>query len=567
MPFSRAGNETARRLTGTAFLSGFVLCSAAAAGLLFANRDHLVRQADWNKPDAAVDAYLRAQESLHPSDMNLKYKIARRDVRMGRYSEARQQIEKLTNSASPVRNEALRLELELELQKVFSKADPAQQQAAVRALVPRIEQYYKTGAFRDVKGKTSFVALERAAQLSEWGLRPQLALQMWEQLSREGRSEKACANVIRLAKYLADYPAVCRGLEYMSQLRPLTAAELGDIYFAKSTMGEAYSEEMLAYFRTYLERYPKEAAVWDMYQFLLESSGDLARTQQAVLAREKALGATVVSRNKIAELNWRLGDEAAAFDALEDLRPDPPSSEKQYWLNYAELAWRLRKDAQAYKAAELLFREKVGGELMPERLALLRREAGDYKASSLIAMRAWLAYQKPRFLILALDAAISSGDKQLVRQTYEVAHATETIFVHSDNYWVLKASAIMAEAPKEEVFCCFQKALSINPDSPRARRALVWYLVETGWKQKLATVLPMWAAYAETDSELWYPYAIGYENLGQLRQSLKWYKLVEQHRSTDADFLVRYANALINSGYTWRGRRMIARAEALIRII
>ena len=190
MQFSTAGNETAGRLTGTAFMAGFVLCSVAAAAVLFANRGNLVDKADLDRPDAAADAYLAARASLHPEDMELKYRLARRDAEMGRLTKARRELAQISNTASPARNEALRLELELELQKVFSTPDPARQQAAVTALLPRIEQYYRAGTFRDPDGKTSFTTLERAAKLSEWGGKPALALQMWEEAAADGRSEK-----------------------------------------------------------------------------------------------------------------------------------------------------------------------------------------------------------------------------------------------------------------------------------------------------------------------------------------------------------------------------------------
>ena len=175
--FSTAGNETASKLTGPAFMAGFILCSFVAAIVLFSNRKNLVEKTDLDRPDAVSDAYLSARASLDPKDMELKYKVARRYAEMGRVSKARRELEQISNTASPARNEALRLQLELELQKVFSKPDPAAQQEAVKALLPRIEQYYKAGTFRDPNGKTSFTALERAAKLSEWGGKPALALQ------------------------------------------------------------------------------------------------------------------------------------------------------------------------------------------------------------------------------------------------------------------------------------------------------------------------------------------------------------------------------------------------------
>ena len=184
--------------------------------------------------------------------------------------------------------------------------------------------------------------------------------------------------MIRLAKYQSDYKALYRGLQYLSHVRQLAAPEINDMYFAKSTLGENYSEEMLAYYRDYLARYPQEAAIWNTYQYLIESTGDLERTLETVKAREQARGADITTRNKVAELYWRLGDEESAFEALDSFKASVPLKETVFWMNYAELAWRLRKDGQAYASAEVLFKERVGGELMPERMgpaqARIRRQ-------------------------------------------------------------------------------------------------------------------------------------------------------------------------------------------------
>jgi hypothetical protein len=384
---------------------------------------------------------------------------------------------------------------------------------------------------------------ERAAQIAEWAGKPELALTQWVWLVRQNNTNDAAINnALRLANGLYAGDTTIEMFTVISKKRALTDAEFNTLLDTFNNASN--SAKLISFLQSYLIKYPAKREAREALAHAQENAGQLSKaiiTWQHISSHFEHPIPAVTHQ---VELLWRINQAEKAYSLLVLNQKRATVNETEFWQLSADLSWELEQSDNALLAYKTLWKSEAATELTAERIIQLLKDKAQAQDAIAAAGEAYLRFNKPRWLLLAMDTAIQFGLWENVRSLLQTADADKKQFQPLEMYWLTHAQLNNHDKHPQLVLADYQQALAVNPASVIAREGVLWTLIDQHDNQRLASFLQLWQQDAMTAPSLWGVYGLGLSKLGKDEQALSWFERKTSLNHDDYLWLLTYADTL-----------------------
>ncbi len=390
------------------------------------------------------------------------------------------------------------------------------------------------------------VSRKKLALIAEWAGQPQLAQQQWQWLADHDASTEHDQQLLRLAKINRDDAGIIHALSLLAQKRPLSKDEWEMLVWAWVHRGEPEQAEKKL--TEYLKSHPEDRLAWHRLTLLQQDMGHYRDEIQSWKSIEQQFGERPDSILSQVELHWRLYEPDRAYAELKRV-DDFDDVENEYHLALAgELGWREMDDELAFRAYQALWARDRSSSLAAKRLiALAVLDQQDDVAIRVVEQLP--EENRDQILLYAMSMASQNQRNGLLGKI--LAHTEGNVRLQQyEAYWLFLAQWHSHENRHKAVVADLENALRLNPASAEVRSGLLWALLATGNKKKLAKYIRLWQKDIDDEPLLWSPYAIALKTIGHYRESLYWYARKARISPDDYLWLLDYADALDQAG--WR---------------
>jgi polysaccharide biosynthesis protein PelB len=387
---------------------------------------------------------------------------------------------------------------------------------------------------------------ERTAQIAEWIGRPDLALNQWLWLVRHDKMDNTAAidNALRLAKGLYAGETTIEMLTVISKKRALTDTEFNDMVYAYNNASN--STNLIRFLKSYLLKYPKRE-IWEILAQTQENAGLLSEAITTWQYIGSHFDQPIPAAIHQIELLWHTGQPEAAFSLLVSNQKLATVNDTEFWQLSADLSWELEQSDNALLAYRTLWKSDTANELVAERLVQILKDNEQAQDAVAAASEAYQRFNKPRWLLLAMDTAIQFGLWENVRLLLQTAETDKQQFENLEMYWLTSAQLHTHDRQSQQALADYQQALNVNPASTTARGGVLWILIDQHDNQRLASFLDLWQQDAMTAPSLWGVYGVGLSKLGKDEQALPWFERNTNLNHDDYLWLLSYADVLVKA--------------------
>ncbi|MDP2263721.1 MAG: tetratricopeptide repeat protein [Hydrogenophaga sp.] len=165
-----------------------------------------------------------------------------------------------------------------------------------------------------------------------------------------------------------------------------------------------------------------------------------------------------------------------------------------------------------------------------------------------VAEQAYERLQEPRWLLLAMDTAVASGQSQALRALLARAGREQSRFDGSAMYWLIQAHAASGDGDRGAARAAYDKALAIDPGSADIRAQVLWFEINGGDTDALSKWIQRWQEEAQSQPGLWMPFAVGLVKVGRPDDSVAWYERQALAAPDDVLWRLSYAYVLAEAG-------------------
>lgn len=384
---------------------------------------------------------------------------------------------------------------------------------------------------------------QRAAQITEWSGKPDLALTQWVWLVRQDNADNvAIDNALRLAKGLNAGETTIEMLKLVAKKRVLSDVEFTDLITAYTNASD--TRHLIKFLKSYLTTYPSQQEVWNLLASTQEKAGlltDAIATWQQI---GKRFGNPVQAAIHEIQLLRRLDQSKKAYSVILATQKRVSDKDTEFWQLAADLSWELKHIDNALLAYKILWKSDAANAVTAERLIQMLRDDNKAHDALAIATEAYHRFKEPRWLLLAMDTAIQFGLWDEVRQFLQTADADKQKFQSLEMYWLTRAQLHSHNKRPQQVLADYQQALNINPVSIIAKEGVLWTLIDQHDNQRLASFLDQWQKDATKTPSLWAVYGLGLSQLGKHEQALPWFERKTRQNHDDYLWLLTYADVL-----------------------
>ncbi|MFI3185809.1 MAG: tetratricopeptide repeat protein [Methylococcaceae bacterium] len=388
---------------------------------------------------------------------------------------------------------------------------------------------------------------ERTAQIAEWAVKLDVALNHWVWLVRHDKTNKvAIDNALRLARGLKVREITIEMFTTVSGIRALTEVELNDLVAVFGMDG--HSASVISFLQRYLTRYPSEQQGWNVLANTQENAGLLLEA----IATWHHIGGhfdhPISAVIREAELLLRTGKPEAAFSILLQNQKRASVKDTLFWSLFADSSWECKRNDIALSVYRIIWKSGDKNALAAERLIQLMRDKGQALDASAIATEAYRRLSQPRWLLLAMDVAVQFRLWDDLRQMLHLAEADKQQFQRLEMYWLIRAQVYGHDLQFQQALTAYQQALHVNPAGKIAKESILWILLDQQNNQRLASFLQLWQKDAVTTPSLWGVYALGLSQLGKEERALQWFERKAKLNHDDSVGLLAYADTLTKAG-------------------
>lgn len=388
---------------------------------------------------------------------------------------------------------------------------------------------------------------ERTAQLAEWTVKLNEALNHWIWLIKQDKNnQKAIENGLRLAQRLKARKTTIELFTLLSEVRALKDTELNYLLAIFNQQRDA--DQVIGFLQRYLARYPATLAGWKALAKAQENAGLLTEAAATWHQIGQRFNIPVAAAVREAGLLRRTGASEAAFSVLLRNQNRAADDDTEFWQSFADLSWKTKRADQALLAYTTLWESGAAESVTAERLIQLHRGRKKPDAAIAIAKEAHRRFDHPRWLLLAMDTSAQFGFWDNLKQLLAQADADQRQFQSLEMYWLMRAQLHNHDRQFKTAMADYQQALKLNPDSITAKEGVLWALIDQGDKRGLANYLELWQKEAAATPPLWGVYGIGLSKLGKVDQALPWFDRKVRKGEHDPAELLAYADALAKSG-------------------
>ncbi|MDB5777781.1 MAG: hypothetical protein JWP93_146 [Polaromonas sp.] len=236
-----------------------------------------------------------------------------------------------------------------------------------------------------------------------------------------------------------------------------------------------------------------------------------------------------------------------ALQVLRSARVHATPGDTLYWQFYGDQAWDRGLKPEALMAYRTAWAAGPVHAQAMERLIQHYNESGEPMQAIAIGRQAYQRLGEARWLLLAMDAASQASLWDELRALSRQAKADEGKFSRSEMYWLLQAHVANHDADKPQARAAYDRALALNPLSVATRAQVLWFEIDKGDPQRLASHLANWQDDARTQPAFWAAYAVGLLQLGRVDESLAWFDRQVAEKPDDYLWQLSYVSLLSSS--------------------
>ena len=390
---------------------------------------------------------------------------------------------------------------------------------------------------------------ERLARVAEWSGKPELALENWLHLAEETGQAAAWQSVLRLAPGLFDDATLLKALRWQATQRPPSDSQWRDLAAAYERLGQP--REATAFFEAQYRRRPQRIHL-ELIADLAERSGDDALALATLDRLAGQFGTSPKLALRQAALLYVQGDLAGAYRRLEAAKARASPETSEFWQVYGDLAQQLQRDDEAIAAYRNLLDSGRYREQDLGRLIQALRVSNPMEAAR-IAELGWRRFDRPSFMISALDLHTAEANWQRVDQLFASLTGEQERLLRRDGYFlVLSAQHHRRLGHFNEAKRDWFAALELDPASTSLREGLLWFLIERKDRRELRRLVAAW----KDDTALSEPLAAAYVTLGEPAKALAYYRRQLVTKRDDYLWLMAYADALEQARETAAAERV-----------
>ncbi|HXN42587.1 MAG TPA: tetratricopeptide repeat protein, partial [Myxococcaceae bacterium] len=387
----------------------------------------------------------------------------------------------------------------------------------------------------------------RLAEISEWVGQPQQALTQWTWLATHSHSTHAQDKALSLAQALWDWEVIVSLMESRSRRTGLSIPELLLANRALEELAEPDRAEHLT--QTYLDRRPGDKEAWEYLVSLRRRKRDFEGALQTAEAIDARFGKQTKSLVVQAQILRQLRRPDQALARLRDYSKTTDPNDAEFWALLGDLAWTGGDYATAEQAYLWGWKAGVLDELSTEHLIDVSMRTGPPSRWLPIAEKAWEKFQKPSFLLRAMDELARSEEWERLAFFIGQIHRNESAFSGHELYWLAKARLAAHQQRYPEAFQAFRHALSIQPGSVIARSERLALALEHGSRSELASAADPYGVEPTNNPGEQALYADSLYRLDRRSEALWWFHRAAMANDALPAARLAYATQLEQAGY------------------
>jgi polysaccharide biosynthesis protein PelB len=318
---------------------------------------------------------------------------------------------------------------------------------------------------------------KRSAQIAEWSGKQALALNQWAWLVRQNNADQtALENALRLSDGLKSDDTTISLLTAISEKRTFTGAELD--YLVNTSSHDGHSDKAVALLHAYLIRYPSEHRAWEA---LAKVQGNVGQLKQALATWNHVgtyFGHSMIVVTHQADLLRRTGQPEFAFSKLLLNQNQASANDTEFWQLYGDLSLERKRTDKALLAYRTLWESNGADVLTAERLIQLLRDTAQDNDAVATAYKAYQLFRQPRWLLLAMDAAIQFKLWKELRSLMQIADMDKKKFKRLEMYWLIRAQFDIHNQQPRQALADYRQAHIVNPASTIAKEGELWTLID-----------------------------------------------------------------------------------------
>ena len=212
-----------------------------------------------------------------------------------------------------------------------------------------------------------------------------------------------------------------------------------------------------------------------------------------------------------------------------------------------QVAWELRDYGSAQRGYQRIVKTPQATVSDWSRLIDLVRPQYPAQAADL-AMQAYRRFGAVDQLVMALEIYVETKDTSALSRILSSLDAEALAKAEQEKRFLLiRAQFNQGQKKTELAWTDLRRSLQLFPQDTDVVLASLWFLIDTGRTDDLATLLPRYAFRASADSAYWLAYAAANQQLDRHREAAKWYAKEVRRKSDDPLVLLNYADALERS--------------------
>ncbi|MGS0743490.1 tetratricopeptide repeat protein [Glaciimonas sp. GG7] len=403
------------------------------------------------------------------------------------------------------------------------------------------------------------VWMKRRATVNEWSGQAAQALDAWLDMAHTTNSAEAWQAVLRLA------PGLYNDAVYLEALRH-QAGNHSELVLIDQIVAAyerlAQSDKALAFLDSQLTKTAYKKEILERYAALAERSGDDDVALRSYLRLNRDYGPQTAYALKLANIYNARSDFSAACNVLIAAQAKVAPADVFYWRALVQSAVRAEREDVARDASRHLI---ASNQATPADMENVIHLWDDYPIDA--GRLAEVAFRQSGNIVTLQEAVYQYSrakawpriDRLLNGLTPEQNAAAEASF----EFLMAKAEFERQVGRNDAWLATLRAAIVINSSAGDARAAFLWALIDRGNNAELSATLHSWRDAAETDSELWAPYAAGYLRLSDQANCLHFFNKQGPEQRQDPLWALTYADALDDFGHAdraWSIRRQAWRA-------
>jgi len=409
---------------------------------------------------------------------------------------------------------------------------------------------------------------QRLAQVSEWALHLDVALENWLIVARQSQKKEAWQAVLRLAPGQFDDAALVQAIRHQLASQPDDLPLIEALVQAYERLGDP--DPALSY----LQQHAKTPATLEILAQLAERAGkpDIALqawrrllNEPSQTTPERAMRAAVLA------LTHNRPDEGLAWLEASQQQPPTPEAATDYWRLTGQLAESRQRAPLAIAAYRKLLQSK--DTQVSDFDGLIRLLLLDYPLEAAqVSAHAWERYRESRHLLEALTIYSGRGQwrafAKLIKPLDPGTQANRETLAKlwkSPEFLRLVGTWHQNEGRMVEARRLFEAGLRVSPNSTDMQQALLWLFIDGNDTVSLRTLLATREQQWSRSSDVHDALASSYQALSLPQTALDRY-LTPRFKDHENDFLwlMNYADALDQNQQAdraWRLRRHLLSRE------